>query len=102
MRLVAANAFERAAVGTETDLDAAIALAQDARGLLPLDVGRHRLGHRPTNRAGRRSMNEAMPSWKSAVAITALLIAAMAAIAAGSLSSSASRALAIVCCSANG
>ena len=47
-------------------------------------------------------MNDAIPSWKSSVAMTALLIAGMASIAAGSSSSSASRALAIVCCSASG
>lgn len=32
----------------------------------------------PLNRAGRRSMNEAMPSWKSSVAWTALDMAGIA------------------------
>ena len=42
-------------------------------------------------------MNDAMPSWKSAVACTVAAIAGIASIAAGSSRSSASRALAIVC-----
>ena len=52
--------------------------------------------HLPVNVAARRSTNDAMPSWKSSVAWTLRSIAGIAAIAAGSSSSSATRALAIV------
>ena len=61
-----------------------------------------RRDQRPLKLAARRSMNEVMPSWKSAVARTASLIAGIAATAAGSSSSSARRALAIVWTSASG
>ena len=48
------------------------------------DVGSPVTSQRPVNCAGRRSMNDAMPSWKSSVACTVAAISGIASMAAGS------------------